>query len=84
MFPWNFLLDSQSQFLLFNRDIFFNPDIFFSSQYISVHHNNLKSSRYRNRIKKGITIFDIIMLSPKLISIYVHQSMRVLPKSNSI
>ena len=28
--------------------------------------DNLKSSRYRNRIKKGIAIFYIIVLSPKL------------------
>ena len=62
LFPWNIWLDSQSQFW------FFNCDIFFSSRYIFVHHDLLKSSQYRNRIKKGIAIFYIIVLSPKLTS----------------
>ena len=46
LFPWNFWLDSQSQFLIFNPDIFFSITI---CRYL----DNLKSSRYRNQIKKS-------------------------------
>ena len=56
LFPWNIWPDSQWRFSRYIILIAICP-------YLDI---NLKSFRYCNRIKKGIAIFDIIVLSPKL------------------